>query len=147
MRFAFILTIIFLLNACQTKKEQPQLYKTWHMVYDMEAQLSLLDSQRKALLDSLPEKSRLKALKMTEEQVKKNSLTFKKDNTFELNTKGEEIIQKGTWKLKDKDKLILTQDGQKNYTELIIQKLQSDTLIVISKQKNGTYSKTIFIAS
>ncbi len=147
MRIFLVLITFMLLNACQSESKEPLLQKKWHMVYDLHAQLQTLDSTKKALLDSLPEKAQKEALKLIETQIKQNTFQFKKDHTFELSTKGAEVRQKGTWKLKDERKLILMQENPKSYNELIIQKLNQDTLILSSMQENGAWIHTTFIDS
>lgn len=150
MRLIFILTSLVWINACQPKPSTPEIVKTWRMVYELENHLSGLSPEKKALLDSLPKKQYQKVLKEVAQQIQQNTFSFYPDQTYALSLKGGEVHQKGTWQLKNRKKLILQQeiDGKKaKYSELTIEKLKNDTLIVVSKQKNGQLQKTIFVGT
>ncbi len=147
MRSIFIFVVFLWLNACQTKPNTPEIIKTWRMVYELKNHLSSISPKKKALLDSLPEQQAQKVLDEVAVQLKKNTLSFYPNQTYQLSFKGNEIQEKGTWQIKDRKKLILQQEKEGKYSELWIEKLRPDTLVLLIKQKNGQLQKTIFVGT
>ncbi len=148
MRLIFIFCVFLLISNCKPKPNSPEIVRNWRMVYELENHLSKISPEKRALLDSLPKRQYQKVLQEVEQQIQQNIFSFYKDQTYELSFKGGEVSEKGTWHIKEGKKLILQQATEKGkYSELTIEKLENDTLIVVSKQENGKPQRTIFVGT
>ncbi|GAB4395375.1 MAG: hypothetical protein OHK0053_02650 [Microscillaceae bacterium] len=131
--------------ACQKDEQSILLTRKWQLVLDTQDFLALMPEEKRALFDSLPERKQKEALAQIRKQAQQNIFEFKEDQTFIFTLKGKEIRQTGKWRLKDQNRLVLIKENEKGYEELIIDKLKSDTLILISRPKPDILLQTLLV--